>query len=102
MSASLTNSANLANDNGFRNRVRAAIIETATVIIGEDNSPIARIRKNLAAKVINDPDAWVRFFLYVVADNAQISQNTDPVAVTDDQIRAVVQSVWSAVAVKDL
>ena len=103
MSANLTNSATLSRDALFIGRVRSAMTEKAIDLINNaGNGAMDRVRKNLAGRVINDPDAYVRFFVHVVADDDIVSANSDPAAVTDDSIRTVVSAAWDPVAVKDL
>lgn len=102
MSASLANSAVLYEDVKFRNRVRAAMVENASAILGSiaAGSSLAEtlLTIRLALRVIADADAYVPNFARLAADNASVSANVEPEAVTDNDIKYVVQSLWTAVA----
>lgn len=102
MSANLGNSAALYDTVEFRNRVRAAMIEHATTLLSSasiDGSPPERmLTLRLALRVIADADAHVPNLARICADNATVSAHADAAQVSDEDIRYVVQSLWSAAA----
>lgn len=100
MSSSLANSVTMLNDNGLRQRVKAALMEAALTVAAETSgTPAVRIpRINLALNVIADADSRLTTFLALVADDAVVSAATDPAAVLDTDIRRVVAFHWGNVA----
>jgi hypothetical protein len=100
MSSSLANTVTLLNDNGLRQRVKAALMEAALTVAAETpGTPAVRIpRVNLALNVIADADARLTTFLMLVTDDAVVSANTDPAAVQDADIRRVIAFHWGNVA----
>lgn len=75
--ASLINTATLALDSGFRQRVEAAMTTAATSVaaeaIGAQTPTVYQTRHILATEVLNNPSAYLDRFAWVVAANATVS-----------------------------
>jgi hypothetical protein len=104
MSSSFTKTVALINDNGFKLRVQAAMIEKALIIASGDqggpDDPVKKVmRLALAMAVLADAPSRVDPFLRLVANDDAVSGAADPAAVTDAQIRGMVAGMWEAVAV---
>jgi hypothetical protein len=82
----------LANDKGFRERVRAAMYVAARDIGAEGGTDDRNIiRRGFAAQVAQSGDEVVDGFAWMVAANPAIRENSD-----DDDIQFTVNSVWDA------
>jgi hypothetical protein len=100
VSSSLLNTVNLLADPGFRERIKAAMTETAVVVASETTGqfPTRTVRVQLAMAVIYDADALVPPFARVCADDAVISAVAVPADVPEAEIRRVVGTLWSSIA----
>lgn len=100
MSANLQRSSLILADGEIAGRVRAGVFEAANQVLGEPKSTNDyRLRRRLALKVLEDnADKTINLFLTQIADNATISQTSDNTGVTDEMIRFVIASYWTAIA----
>jgi hypothetical protein len=100
VSTSLTNTVALLADAGFRERVKAAMTETAVTVASETAGtfPVRSARISLAMAVVYDADSYVPPFARLCADDAVISAVTVPADVPDAELRRVVGVLWSSVA----
>ena len=77
MAASLMNTANLANDAGFRLRVQAAMmtaaLAVATEAVGAQDTSTYQLRHQLAVNVLNSPSGFLDRFAWGAAANTTVS-----------------------------
>ena len=86
MAASLINTANLANDPGFRSRVQAAMMTSALNVaaeaVGAQDSSTYQLRHQLAVNILNNPGGYLDRFAWAVAANTTVSGDVGtPVAI---------------------
>lgn len=97
MAASLTESATLARDAGFLDRVRIAFCACgATVIATEPYDPAvpdSLPRRGLYLNAISDLDRYVAVMAWTVAAQPAITAESSDAEITD-----AVQALWSAMA----
>lgn len=100
MSASLANTVSLLADNTFRAKVQAAMVEQAMLAANDTNGPFAvrSAKAALAMQIITDPEAYVRVFAPLCADDSVISAVATAVDVAEADIRRVVSTLWASVA----
>lgn len=92
----LSDQAQLARFDGFRDRVLVAAVQAAGDVASEEPSGDQRkddLRKTLATNVLNDPDGHLDRFAWAVARNVAIT-----FASTDSDIQFTVNSLWDGMA----
>lgn len=99
MSASLSNTVALVNNQTFTHRVEAAVVEHAVTIASESSTTPWPPRVGLAMSVLVDPTNRARTFVRLAANDPTISGCDSPADVPDDDLRRVVSTLWSAVAI---
>lgn len=101
MSSDLKNTATISADAGFRSRVLAAMVEHGSTVLLEPPADLVTdaVNKSLARAILYNPTQYQAVFSALAADDAGISANTDPSAVTDDALRTVVAAIWTNVGV---
>lgn len=92
--------ADLANADSFRTRVKMAAVRVAGTVLGEDIAELGQMqamkRLDLAQRVLRDPDAVLGSFIYPVVANPQIA--AVGLEATDGDLEFQVATVWDAVA----
>lgn len=92
----LTDQAQLARHEGFRDRCLVAAVQAAVAVVGEAASGDARVddlRKTLGVNLLNDPLAYRELFSWAVAQNAAVTLDSN-----DGDIQFTVNSVWNDIA----
>lgn len=93
---SLLDQAQLAQHEGFRDRVLVAAMKTAVAVAAEPPSGVVRtddLRGTLATNVLNSPQTHVDRFAWAVVYNGNITY-----ASNDGDIEYTVNSIWNHVA----
>lgn len=71
MAFTLSQGAQVVADTGYQSRVRSGMIRHSVTVMGESVGSMTSVvfskRKQLAARILNSPDAWLPSFLAVVA-----------------------------------
>lgn len=99
--ATLADGYAMASDSAFQQRVGAAAAQNAYNIIAleEDTEPNHATRYEIAQRVANSPDMYMRPFSFMVAANPTIGQQApDGDNVPDGDIQFAVNAVWLAFA----
>lgn len=105
MASSLITMANLANDNGFRARVQAAMVSAGLIIaaeaVGAQNLSVYQLRHQLATAVLNNTSLYLDRFAWATASNVTVagdigppvsiasSTNANPVSVTTASVHGL-------------
>jgi hypothetical protein len=95
MSTDLARSATHAADPGFRDLLRAAIVEHAIDVVGIITDTGRTLAQELAARILYDPDVVLGAFVRAAANAAAISAADDP---DPDDLRRVTADCWDRVA----
>lgn len=98
--SSFTRMAELAQHNGFRARVRIALVTVAAAVGAEanDGTETSRLRRAHAANVLGDQDKWTEQYVWIVASNPALLDPGQELASPDTDLQDTVISKFNAVA----
>lgn len=99
--ATLGQLATIAQDSGFRDRVKVAILVKARSVYGDGVKPdtVAPRVWNFGLQIIGDPNVMATQVAWtIVTDPAMPTTVSSPASVTDQMINDIVNNNWNALA----
>lgn len=91
--------ADLATHQGFRERVKVAMLVTAFNVSSEASTGDARtdsLRGNLATNILNDPEGYTDRFAWGIITNPTVAASG--LSAPDGDLEFVVTTLWDAMA----